>query len=411
MITTRWSEAKISIVLFVLALAIRSLASVLLGISGPLSGDEPEYYRPAVSLAQGTGYSMVPQQSHDGQLRPTAYRMPGPAGILAAVFLMLGPGITLGRIISLVMSSLSAPLLYLYARRFVSFPSAIIAGLACTLYPTHVYYSLSLMSEPYFIPALLLALLLTVHACESGQNWFSGLAGLAWGGATMMRPHGLPLAMLVAAYLTWKCGWQRGVLLLLGVACFLAPWIVRNQYNIGHPVFLATEAGETLLGANNPYIINDKKACGIWTSPLRIAEYREHLWPIQDEVARNREQTAMALSWLKQNPDKIPKLVVRKLVCWLRPITDSGGAIRYLVMSSYGVLLLLLASGVGIRVFKQSSALHFNLLCTVFFTAVTIVYHGGLTRGRLPLEIIWIPFAALAAWSIWNKMKVISVNS
>ncbi len=392
-------------VLYGLALLARGLAASVLGLNYPLDNDEPEYYYPAIHIAGGDGYRKVPQQSPDDVAYLTAYRMPGPSLILACGLGILGPGFGVARLISAAFGALAAPLMYLLARRIAPPQAAVLAGLACAFYPSYAYFSLRIFSEPFFIPFVLLALLTTLWAIDSGPTWPSAIAGLCWGVVVMVRPHGLPIAGLIAAYLVFRKRRLSAIFLMAGVAAFLVPWLIRNQVALGHPVLLATEAGETLFGANNPYVLDDPGLHGMWISPLKITEYANRLRPIRDEVERNRVQTRIALDFLGRHPESIPLLVYYKLARWLTPVTVSSGLIRLLVLASYGTLLVLLAAGLLLRAFESSAALHLVLLCTVVFLAIAAVYWGGLTRGRLPLEILWIPWGATAAWDLVLRLR------
>jgi 4-amino-4-deoxy-L-arabinose transferase-like glycosyltransferase len=390
--------------LYALALSARLAAIAVIGLSYPMDNDEPEYYQPAVHIANGEGYRKVPQQSPDGVAHLTAYRMPGPALVLAVAFKLLGASYSLARFISALVSAAAAPLMYLWAQRVAPRGAALLAAVACALYPTYIYYSLRIFSEPYFIPILLLSLLLSVAAIESRTPWPSSLAGLSWGLTVMVRPHGLPIATVVALYFVCHKRWSRAALVALGVAAFLAPWLIRNQIVLGHPVLLATESGETLLGANNPYVYENPALHGMWVSPIRIPEYSERLKPVRDEVERSRLQSQISTDYLKRNPAQAPILAYYKLRRWLTPVTVTGGAIRLLVLASYGVMLVLLVLGVLLGVFRRTAALDITLNSTLVFVAVTAVYWGGLTRGRLPLEILWIPWGAWAAWDLAARL-------
>jgi hypothetical protein len=402
----KWSPGSLVLGLYGLALVVRVAAGLVLGMNQPAGNDEPEYYEPAISLAQGEGYRMVPQQSPDGVAHLTAYRMPGPALVLALSFLGLGTKIELARWMSVIVGSLSAPLMYLFSRRFLPASVAALAGLACALYPTWIYFSLFIYAEPYFLPASLLALLLTLRAIEAGGSLPAALlAGLSWGVVTLVRPHGLPMAFLAALYCAWRLGWRPAGAFMLGAMVPLVPWVVRNYAVFGRPVLLATEGGETMLGANNPYVLNDPEEHGMWVPPMRVPEYRERLRPIRDEIQRDEEQKALAIHFLRDHAGDIPALVAYKLWRWLTPVTKSGGLIRLLVLCSYGVLLALLLAGAFLGVFRSSPALHLVLLWTILMVSVTAVYWGGLTRGRLSLELMWIPWGTWSAWLLFSRLK------
>jgi Dolichyl-phosphate-mannose-protein mannosyltransferase len=402
----RWAPAVLVVGLYAVALGVRVAVALASGMSQPTANDEPEYFEPAVFLSEGQGYRIIPQQSPDEVAYPTAYRMPGPALFLALNFLVFGASVELARWLALIVASTSAPLMYLFSRRFLPSGAAACAGLACALYPTWVHFSRFIYAEPYFIPASLLALVLTLRAIESGGRWsLALLAGLCWGGVTLIRPHGLFMGLLVAVYCLWRLGWRPAAALMLGVLVPLVPWVARNYAVFGRPVVLATEGGETLLGANNAHVLDEPEEHGMWVSLNRMPEYGERLRPIRDEIERDEEQRNLAIEFLRDHPREMPTLMAYKLWRWLTPMTGSGGMIRILVLCSYGVLLILLFAGVFVGAYRSLPALHLVLLWTALLVAVTAVYWGGLTRGRLSLELMWIPWGTCAAYLLFARVR------
>jgi hypothetical protein len=77
--------------------------------------------------------------------------------------------------------------------------------------------------------------------------------------------------------------------------------------------------------------------------------------------------------------------------------------IRYAPRASCDVLL---ATGLVLRVFHGDVRLYLAIAASSPFFIVTIVSWGILTRGRLPLEAIWLPWAAAVAVALWNRGKV-----
>jgi 4-amino-4-deoxy-L-arabinose transferase-like glycosyltransferase len=391
--------------LFLLALGVRAGVGVKTGLSSPLRDDEPEYYAPARALSQGQGYANVQQQSADGVVRPTAYRMPLPSLVMALVFKCLGrASIGAARWTSIAVSSLSVPLMFIFARQAGGRGAAVLAAVACAVYPAWVYVGPTILSEPYFIAAMLLALILSVRAAKSADWRAALIAGAAWGAATLIRPHGLLMGLAVAALLL-RGGWRRSVVMAAATFLVLTPWAVRNEIQFGHPLLLATEGGETLLGANNPYVLADASLHGMWISPLHVAEYRRLLSTVHDDVQRDRLQRSMAWAFLGSHPREIPRLAAYKLARWLTPITATRGVVRVLVLCSYGLLLLLLAVGAAMQWVRPCAALTQAATCSLVLMVLTVIYWGGLTRGRLPLEILWIPWAAGVALEIIRRAR------
>ena len=395
----RRSDLQVAAAFYFCAFAVYLFIAILHGISTPLVSDEPEYYDPAIRLIQGQGYS---QLWPDGILRPSAYRMPGASAFIAMGLLCFGKHVESARLTAVIIGSLAAPLMYLFARRVASRGESLAAGAVCLLYPTWAFLSGSVLSEPYFIPLLLLSLLLTGRAVHLPASWNFLAAGMAWGVTALVRPHGAAMALLVTMYLFSRAGWRRALLFLFGFALLLAPWVVRNQRIFGSPL-LATEGGETFLGSNNPYVIRNSALHGMWIEPRGVPEYWAAIEFNYNDAERSKIQNQIAWEYLKQNPRVIPLLAIYKVKRWLTPITLSGGAVRLTVLASYGMLLLFLMIGCFQRIYHRSIELDLVLIWSLLMTALTIVYWGNLTRGRLPLELVWIPWGAIVASHIFRR--------
>jgi len=59
--------------------------------------------------------------------------------------------------------------------------------------------------------------------------------------------------------------------------------------------------------------------------------------------------------------------------------------------------LVLLLIGWLRRSYHRSIELELALMWSFVMTVITIVYWGNLTRGRIPLEMVWLPWGAIAA--------------
>jgi 4-amino-4-deoxy-L-arabinose transferase-like glycosyltransferase len=399
----RWSanasEFQLFVALYAVALALRLAAALLIGIHNlPTEGDQLNYFRSAISLITRHEYVHF---WRDGVLRPTAGAMPGTSVFVALGLLLFGIHHESARLIAVIISSFSAPLIYLFTTRIASRTVAIVAGLACAAYPTWVFYSSDVLSEPFFLPLMILSLLLSAIAFRSTKPWSAFAAGLSWGVTTFVRPHGAQMASFVAVYLLWKCGLKRVVLLSLGVALLVGPWLLRNYRLYGFP-FLATESAETFLGANNPHVIETPLYHGMWIAPWEFPEYRSKIEFVTDDLQRIKIQNDIAWAYLKQNPKVIPLLALYKLNRWLTPITHSGGATRLMVLVTYGSLVLLLLIGAFRGIYRRSVELDLVIAWSLLLAVLTVVYWGNLTRGRLPLELAWIPWGSLAAADIFN---------
>jgi hypothetical protein len=182
----------------------------------------------------------------------------------------------------------------------------------------------------------------------------------------------------------------------------LLPWMIRNFIQFHRIEPLETVSGETFLGANTPRVLSDPSLHGMWISPMGIPQYRQRLASVHDEFQRRDIQRQIAWQFLSDTRASIPRLTIYKLWRWLTPITGSAGMVRWIVLATYGLLLALLLIGISLRVYQPSIELKLAILCTISLFVSTIVYWGILTRGRMLLEFIWIPWACAAACRLFQ---------
>lgn len=395
------STIEVVIGLYLLAFSLRLSFSLLAGINTPFVQDAKEYFDGASFLIQRHSYARLWQ---DGVVRLSAKRVPGTSLFLIVGILLFGPHPAAARLIGIVVSSFSAPLMYRFALRVAPPVPAIFAGLCCAVYPTWLFISgPALTSEAFLAPLLLLSLLLTLRTLDSCALGAAFISGAAWGAATLVRPIVAPMAGIVALYLASRAGWKRGLLLCAGFALILCPWLIRNYFAFGRPL-LSTQGGEVFLGTNNSYVIDVPVRHGAWVQPADLPQYRDKLEGIVDEVRLNNLEYDLGLDFLRENPRVIPRLIFYKLVRWLTPVTETPGLARVSVLASYGPLLLFLFVGLFEGIYKRSVALDLVLIWTAVLTAMTIVYWGILTRGRFFLELVWIPWACLSLWNLLHAI-------
>lgn len=199
-----------------------------------------------------------------------------------------------------------------------------LAGLMYALYPYLVFQNLTLIDTPFFMTLLYLFLLLMVLLREREQldrgTWaLAAVGGLVLGLSMLCRPIVPPLAVLVAVWFLLRRSLMQSFVRLLPVAlvaaAVLGVWIVRNYGVYQAFVPMTTTSGSNFWQGNSPYTIAYFKA-GYdvqWTSPdpgqIKAAD------PQSREA--DAERFAVAVQFLRDNPDKIPELLwVKFLVHW-----------------------------------------------------------------------------------------------
>lgn len=324
-----------------------------------------------------------------------------------------------------------------------------LAGLFYALYPYLVFQNLTLIDTPFFMfwlyAFLLLLVLLRARPCMDRAGWaLAALAGLALGLGLLTRPITPPLAALAGVWFLFRLSLRQTLARLLPVALIgaaaLAPWVARNYAIYGAFVPMTTTSGANFWQGNNPLTVPVFRA-GYdvqWTSPdLQTADLNSR--------EADAERFALALDYLRQNPDKIPELLWTKfLVHWsveiaprfnpvagaLPPIDYQGGVTiesgadgmamtglpagdpveaystplfdqigRAVHRFYWGGLFALGLLGVAAsaRRWREVSLLWFAQLS---MTAVYVFFHPS-TRYRVPTDPLWFLFSACALVWLW----------
>ncbi|MAS36912.1 MAG: hypothetical protein CL610_23110 [Anaerolineaceae bacterium] len=326
-----------------------------------------------------------------------------------------------------------------------------LAGFLYAFYPYLIFQNLTLIDTPFFMFLLhafvLLMVLLRERASLDRGTWgLALLGGLVLGLSVLSRPITPPLAVLVAVWFLFRLNLWQTILRLLPVAVMsalvLAPWIVRNYQVFDAFVPMTTTSGANFWQGNSEYTVRYFRA-GYdvqWTAPELTTE------DLSSREA-DAERFALALQWLRENPDKIPELLwVKFLVYWSIDITprlnpvegqlprldyqgnvipeegDAGelelgglppgdpvGAYstplfdqigRTIHRLYWGPLLLLGLAGVvlTLRRWRDVSLLWF---VQVSMTLVYLMFHPS-TRYRVPTDPLWFLFSAYALVWLWH---------
>jgi 4-amino-4-deoxy-L-arabinose transferase-like glycosyltransferase len=205
----------------------------------PLGADALDYFLSAYNLDHYGVYSRTvtfPQEDHLQAPPPDAVRSPGYPLFLR----LLGhpePSLNyIGRVM-LVQAALgvaSVWMMYLIATRFLRRRWACLAALLTAISPHLIVISTYLLTESLFFFLLLASTLGLLKAIESAKptHWSFVLVGLLWGLCSLVRPtvEFIPVLVLLAAIAIPRLKQFRAtaMLLFLGFAVVLAPWLIRN---------------------------------------------------------------------------------------------------------------------------------------------------------------------------------------
>lgn len=238
------------ILLLVLSAGVRSAA--LAARWSHLSSDPDAYRLIAENLRAGGVYSRTQSGS---PLQPTAFRPPLYPLLLATC--AWGGRVTplIVAALHLVLGVLSVWLAWLVARQWGLAEWSYLVAILVACDPILANQSTEVMTETLATTLALVALLALTRMTDDASWKVCLAAGAALGLATLCRPTFLIWAGLAGLWLLVRWRWSTGILsatlMLVGCTVILAPWVIRNQIVMGHPIIATTHGGYTLLLGNN----------------------------------------------------------------------------------------------------------------------------------------------------------------
>ncbi len=290
----------------------------------------------------------------------TSFRAPAYPAFLAGVYSVSGLEWRLiaARLAQAALGAALAPLGYLLARRF--FPkeedAARFAGYALAFYPILILYPLALATENLFIPLALTGLLATMHAAQSGKGRDFFLAGALFGAAALTRSVVFAFVCLTPLWIWFAARQKRGALLFtLAVLVFVVPWSVRNSLLHGRLTFIENSLGFQLFMGYHP------EGSGTFQYGISLV-----LVPYLDDRIRNEVGVRAGLEFIRQDPGRVPYLVVRKAGYFFGLV---GRGLNYLYSNNYFGYISLLPLLALFLVFN----LPFPILSTVAFFGLPFI--------------------------------------
>jgi hypothetical protein len=246
------------------AVVLRVTAAVVLGDRFHFS-DEAVYLDTAHRLLRGEGFGLKYAQT------------PGYPLFLATLSALLPDTVLAIRVAQGILAGLGTALIYVLGERLAGRGPALAAAAIYAVDPLLVVSAGLLYAETL---AALLVTLAVLAAWRGGGNSLgsSGLAGLLLGALALVRPVGLILVPVVAAWTALKASRRRAAahigLVLAAAALVLAPWMYRNYRLQGRlaPIAVAgTHMAPVAAGdvAEEGLTVSILKK--VWTDPVMVA--------------------------------------------------------------------------------------------------------------------------------------------
>lgn len=416
--TARWWRDESRLLAAILAVSVLLRAGAALAFGNevaqlPGATDQLSYHSLALRLLGGHGFSFgEPWWPMTRAGEPTAHWSFLYTLYVAAVYAVTAMSPLAARLVQAVIVGLLHPYLaYLLGRRAAGSSAGLAAAALTAVYVYFVYYSGTLMTEPFYITALLgsLYLLLRLADAEGKAQWrWAAALGVALGMTILLRQLFLLVVPFLFLWLWWVRYRRRQPLpiaatLLAGVivAALMLPFTIRNYARFESFVLLNTNAGYAFYIANHPVY-------GARFQPIlseQVGGYQqlipEDVEPL-DEAAMDRFFLQRGLEFVRDDPGRYLLLSLSRIPVYFTfwPSPDSGLISNLSRVASFGLMWPFMLAGILIVLVRQKAAILSHpaaplLLFAAVYTGIHIL-SWALIRYRLPVDAVLLVFAGVA---------------
>ena len=304
------------------------------------------------------------------------------------------------------------PLVAVTGRRLAGSTVGVVAALIAAVYP-NVWMSDSLiMSETLAMALVSAAILAALHHRDRFALASAALVGVVVGLGGLARSELLvlvPLFALIGLRAHARRVWVARAAVLAGAALLtVLPWVAFNLSRYEEPVFMSTNDGTTLLGANCPQTYGGH-ALGGW-QVVCIDAHRDG----EDPSERSKRQRRQAIDFAQENASRLPVVVAARVLRSVDlfrlqdQIVNDRGEERHPWSAWAGVVCfwaLAPMAVVGMR--RRPARTGVILAAPLVCVALTSIVFYGSHRLRAPAEPAIVLCAALFVASLPRVRAVV----
>ena len=425
------SAQQILICIIITAILLRVASALLLGNQVtvlPGIYDQISYDNLAQRVVDGYGFTFAEEHwpiTRPGE--PTAHWSFLYTLYLTAIYTLFGHQPVIARILqAIVVGALQTYLTYLIAEKIFAQKIGLIAAAISAVYMYFIYYGGALMTEPFYITAILWSLFLAMRMAEIDDfqqtiKFGVGL-GIALGITVVLRQVFLLFIPFLFIWI-WIARFRRrlhlslistGLSIGLIVLCVL-PISLYNQSRFGRFVLLNTNSGYAFFFGNHPYY-------GTHFIPILHTDVYLSFIPKElrslDEAALDQALLQRGLQFVFDDPRRYVLLSISRIPAYFMfwPSSDSSLISNIARVSSFGVTLPFMLYGLVACLGKKhvqtgnhllnlfASPTGLLIVFAVIYASVHILT-WALIRYRLPIDAVLIPFAAFAISNVFEQAK------
>jgi 4-amino-4-deoxy-L-arabinose transferase-like glycosyltransferase len=422
-----------------IAILLRLLSAFYLGnkvVELPGIFDQISYDSLARRVLEGFGFTFA--ENHWPLTRagePTAHWSYLYTVYLVLVYAIFDSQPIMARILQAILVGwLHTYIIYRIGEKVFSRSIGLISAAITALYIYFFYYAGALMTEPYYIIAILFSLFITMLIADNGNHRQEIKLGIFLGislGITVLFRQVFLLFFPFLFTWMWIARFRRNlglpivptiISLSIVVLCII-PISIYNQARFGRFVLLNTNSGYAFYWGNHPIY-------GTHFIPILPAEMGTYLDLVPedirhlDEAALDQELLKRGIQFVLDDPKRYTLLSFSRIPAYFMfwPSPDSGLISNISRVGSFGIMLPFMLYGLFLSI-REKRVEKGNRLLALFtspegllliFAVVYTVIHlltWALIRYRLPVDAVLIPFAALGIQDLYSRFSRIHSRS
>jgi len=393
-------EKTYILLVFILALILRSSYGVYLGPVVRKDGDAGGYTTTALKLLQGKGFTY-------GE-RVSSFKPPLWSFVLAGVYFVFGPNVYSARVFQALLGSIACVIIYLLGKRIFNKETASIAAAIGAIYPSFIHFGGILSAETLSILLYTLHIYYVVKVSKHSSFLNRLMSGITFGFSALCKAQILvffPLTF-IWLYLVSEGERKKKAAKLITIFIFmvftLAPWTIRNYFVHKEFVLISTSGGVAFwtgnhLGATGGYdgfFINNPTGGSYFVEGL-------------SEVESDRWWFGQGIKFIREYPWEFLKLSIPKFTNLWRVYTLNQGMLRAVLMViSFGGILPFFIYGFlsSLKDWRRAGILH---LFIFYYSAIFTVSGSSQIRMRIPMMSFIIILTSFGIYHLWEtRIKV-----
>jgi 4-amino-4-deoxy-L-arabinose transferase-like glycosyltransferase len=392
--------------LIVLSILLRVVMVFWLGDRAePVSGafDQVSYDTLAQRVLAGHGFSFPTNwYPFTPANEPTAHWSYLYTLYLAGVYAIVGHHPLVARLVQVLLSGLNIWFAYRIGRRLFGEWAGITTAALTAVYAYFIFFNATLMTQTFYILAVLAALELTLGLVENPirRGWI--LLGVTIGIGALVRQTLLIFAPLLFLWIILNKGrqvrWGDVFLSLIAISFFILPWTTYNYLTFHDFLLLNSNGGYWFYSSNHP-------AQGTTFDQNFAAPLPENLKGL-GEPAADRALYREGLGFIAADPTRFLHLSLSRVQVyfWIAPSEQSAFLSNLGRLASFTIYLPFMLYGIWLSLRSWHACMPLYLY--VAFDTMLSLTTWAAPRYRLPSDAVMMVFAGMAIITLATQIKV-----